>query len=87
MYNLNKIRGHIKMLEFEQMKLTRYLKEQQGEVVPNPRRIADIERALARVTKNIEAYKSRIAAFEVAPAPTPPRPAIGSDDPDRPLIQ
>jgi hypothetical protein len=86
MYNINKIKAHIKMLSFEQTKLTMYLKEQQALEVPNAKKIQDIERALIRVNKNIEAYTSKIAKFEVAPARAPTRDSIGSDDPSRPLI-
>jgi hypothetical protein len=86
MFNLNKIRGHIKMLEFEQLKLTRYLDEAQRMDVRNPKREADIERSLRRVTAGVTMWTSKLEAITQAPARPPDRPAIGSDDPNRPLI-
>lgn len=70
MFKLNKIRGHIKMLELQQLKLSRYLNEENAKVKPDPDRITDIERALKRVTDNINMWKDKLAAFESAP----PRP-------------
>lgn len=74
------------MLAFEQKKLTMYLEEVTRNEPSNTKRIADIERSLRRVTKNIEAYESKIAKFEVAPPRPTSRPAIGDDDPNKPLI-
>ena len=85
MFKLNKIRGHIKMLELQQLKLTRYLAEANNVAVPDPSRIKDVSRALKRVTDNIEMWNSKLTAFENAPPREPSRPAIG-DHPDRPLI-
>jgi hypothetical protein len=85
MFKLNKIRAHIKMLELQQLKLTRYLTEANNAPVPNPLRIKDVSRALKRVTDNIEMWNAKLTAFENAPPRTPSRPAIG-DSPDRPLI-
>jgi chromosome segregation ATPase len=86
MFQLNKIRAHIKMLAFEQKKLEMYLAETHKNEPTNTKRIADIERSLRRVTKNIEAYQTKISRFEEAPPRPASRPAIGDDDPNKPLI-
>lgn len=86
MFKLNKIRGHVKMLEFQQLKLTRYLSETQAKTPVDDKRIKDINRALKRVTDNIAMWNNKISAFEAQPSKTPSRPAIGDDDPTRPLI-
>lgn len=67
MFKLNKIRGHVKMLELQQLKLSRYLNEEKAKVTPDPDRIADIERAHKRVTDNIQMWNEKLAAFEAAP--------------------
>lgn len=85
MYNLNKIRAHIKRQEFQKLKLSRYLEEAKAHPVPDPVRIKDIERALNRAVEHIHALESKISAFENTPAREPSRPAI-NDGPDRPLI-
>ena len=85
MYKVNKIQGHIKMQELQQLKLTRYLNEANAMEVPDTARIKDIERALRRVTENINMWKEKLKAFENAPPREPSRPAI-TDGPDRPLI-
>lgn len=85
MYKLNKIQGHIKMLEFQQLKLTRYLSEAKAMDIPDEARIKDIERALKRVNDNINMWKEKLSAFENAPPREPSRPAV-NDGPDRPLI-
>lgn len=86
MFQLNKIRAHIKMLAFEKTKLEMYLNEAHRDTPENVKRIADIERSLNRVTKNITAFETKLARFEVAPARPVSRPAIGDDDPSKPLI-
>ena len=86
MFQLNKIRAHIKMLAFEQTKLEMYLAEAKRDTPENVKRIADIERSLNRVTKNITAFETKLARFEVAPARPVSRPAVGDDDPSKPLI-
>ena len=86
MFNLNKIRGHIKMLEFEQLKLTRYQDEATRIEPRNPKREADIDRALRRVNGAIEQWTKKLEAITAAPPRPPDRPAVGSDDPSRPLI-
>ena len=86
MFQLNKIRAHIKMLAFEQTKLEMYLAEAKRDTPENVKRISDIERSLNRVTKNIQAFETKLARFEVAPARPESRPAIGDDDPSKPLI-
>jgi hypothetical protein len=85
MYKLNKIRGHIKMLELQELKLTRYLAEENSREVVNPSRVQDITRALKRVTENINMWREKISAFEVAPPRPPERPPIISG-PDVPWI-
>ena len=85
MYKLNKIRGHVKMQEFQELKLTRFLAEENTNAVPNPTRIKDIERALRRVQENIKMWKTKLEAFENMGPREPSRPAIG-DGPDKPLI-
>lgn len=85
MFKLNKIQGHIKMQELQQLKLTRYLDEAKAMEIPDQNRIKDIERALRRVTENINMWKERLIAFQNAPAKEPSRPAV-NDGPDRPLI-
>jgi hypothetical protein len=86
MFNLNKIRGHIKMLEFEKLKLTRYQEEATRMDVRNPKREADIERALRRVQGGIDMWTQKLEAITAAPPRPTDRPAIGSDDPNRPLV-
>lgn len=86
MFQLNKIRAHIKMLAFEKTKLEMYLKEAHRDNPENVKRIADIERSLNRVTKNMLAFETKLARFETAPARPVSREAIGSDDPSKPLI-
>lgn len=85
MYKLNKIRGHIKMQEFQELKLTRFLAEENAMDVPNPNRLKDIERALRRVQENIKMWRGKLEAFENMDPRSPTRPAI-NDGPDRPLI-
>ena len=86
MFKLNKIRGHVKMLEFQQLKLTRYLAETQAKTPVDDNRVKDINRALKRVTDNIAMWNNKISAFESQSPKQPSRPAIGDDDPTRPLI-
>ena len=74
------------MLAFEQKKLTMYLEEVTRNEPSNTKRIDDINRSLRRVTKNIEAYQTKISRFEEAPPRPASRPAIGDDDPSKPLI-
>ena len=87
MYKLNKIRAHVKMLEFQELKLTRYLAEESAAPVPREDKIKDINRALKRVTDNIALWKNKLGAFDQANLEPKPdsRPAI-NDGPDRPLI-
>jgi hypothetical protein len=79
MFNINKIRAHIKMLEFEQKKLEMYLAEAHALTEPNPKRVQDIERALTRVVRNKEAYQHKISKFETAVPEAPARPPINSN--------
>jgi len=85
MFNLNKIRGHIKMQKLHELKLTRYRAEENRKDAPNPTRLKDIDRALTRVTENIKMWEDKLSAFENAPPRPPERPAINSG-PDQPLI-
>jgi hypothetical protein len=86
MFNLNKIRGHIKMLEFEKLKLTRYQEEAVRLEPRNTKREADIERALRRVQGGIDMWTQKLEAITAAPPRPADRGAIGSDDPNRPLV-
>lgn len=86
MFQLNKIRAHIKMLAFEQTKLEMYLNEAKRDAPDNVKRIADIERALNRVNKNMDAFNKKLGAFEEAPPRPKSRGAVGDDDPSKPLI-
>lgn len=86
MFNLNKIRGHIKMLEFERLKLTRYADEATRIDPRNSKREEDIDRALRRVNNAIAQWTTKLDAITAAPPRPPDRPAIGSDDPNRPLV-
>lgn len=86
MFNINKIKAHIKMLEFEQKKLEMYLNEARAMDVQDPKRIADIERALNRVVKNKEAYAHKISKFETAIPDAPARNTPINAGPDTPLI-
>ena len=86
MFNLNKIRGHIKMLELQQLKLSRYLNEANAKEVVDPKRIQDITRAHKRVTDNINMWNTKLEALSKAPARPEERKAVGSDDPNKPLI-
>jgi len=82
MHKLNKIRAHIKMLEFQELKLTRYLAEANSQDL---KRVQDIRRALTRVQHNIELWQTKLTAFETAVPRPVSRPAV-NDGPDRPLI-
>jgi hypothetical protein len=86
MFNLNKIRGHIKMLEFEKLKLTRYLDEATRLEPRNTKREADIDRALRRVQGGIDMWTNKLEAITAAPPRPADRGAVGSDDPNRPLV-
>jgi hypothetical protein len=86
MFNLNKIRGHIKMLEFEKMKLTRYAEEAEKMEKRNEKREADIQRALRRVSGSLDIWQGKLEALTAAPPRPPERPAIGADDPLKPYI-
>ena len=88
MHKIQKIRGHIKMLEFQKLKLERYQSEEQAN--PNPKyplRGQDIARALKRVTEQLNLWDGKLKAFETQP----PRPAdrgsvLDQQDSGRPLI-
>ena len=86
MFNLNKIHGHIKMLKFQELKLSRYLNEENARDVVNPERIKDITRAHKRVSDNIAMWETKLAAITNAPARPPERHAVGHDDPNKPLV-
>ena len=86
MYNLNKIRAHIKMLELEQLKLTRYADEATRIVKRDPQRERDIARALTRVTANITMYEAKLKAFENAVPDAPPRDPINGSGLGGPLV-
>lgn len=85
MYKLNKIRAHIKLQKLQELKLTRYLEQENKNTFPDSVRVKDINRALKRVQENINMWETKLAAFENAPPREPSRPAI-NDGPDQPLI-
>jgi hypothetical protein len=85
MFNLNKIRGHIKVLEFQKRKLELYLAEVQKSHPEDLQRLQDIERSLRRVTEGLDNWSNKLAQFESAPPAQPSRPSV-IDGPDRPLI-
>jgi hypothetical protein len=86
MFNINKIRAHLKMLEFQQLKLTRYLAETEASSIPTKEaKIQDIQRCLKRVNEGIDLWQGKLAAIEAAPPRAESRPAL-TDGPDRPLI-
>ena len=74
------------MLKFQELKLSRYLNEENARDVVNPERIKDITRAHKRVADNITMWENKLAGFMAALPRPPERPAIGSDDPNKPLI-
>lgn len=86
MFNINKIKGHIKMLEFEQLKLTRYAEEATRFEKRDPKREADIQRALTRVNNNIDLWTKKLGAFADAPPEKPVRNNSISHDQGGPLI-
>lgn len=86
MFNINKIRAHIKALDFQELKLSRYLKEQQAMTVPDGKRIQDIERSLKRVTDKRDYWQAKISAIESQPPRAPDRGSVLDSDPNRPLI-
>lgn len=63
MFKLNKIRGYIKMQEFQEIKLIKFLAEENSCDIPNPTRLKDIERALHRVQENIKLWTKKLAVF------------------------
>ena len=79
MFKLNKIRAHIKMLDFEKLKLDRYLEESIKITPRDPKRESDIERALRRVNANIDMWNKKLAAFESQVKQPLPRDAIIND--------
>lgn len=86
MFNLNKIRGHIKVLEFQKRKLELYLAEVQRTFPDDLKRIQDIERSLRRVTEGLDTWTNKLAQFEAAPPRPADRPSVLDSDPNRPLI-
>jgi len=87
MHKIQKIRGHLKMLEFQQLKLERFLKEEiETPMVSSPNRKADIERALKRVNEQIALWKHKLELFENLPIKIPSRGSVLDNDPGRPLI-
>ena len=75
------------MLEFQQLKLERFLKEEiANPMVSSPNRKTDIERALKRVTEQVDLWKRKLELFENLPLKVPSRGSVLDDDPGRPLI-
>ena len=86
MFNINKIKGHIKMLEFEQLKLTRYAEEATRFEKRDPKREADIQRALTRVTNGIAMWNAKLGAFADAKPEAPVRNTPINQDGNTPYI-
>lgn len=86
MFNINKIKGHIKMLELEKLKLTRYADEATRFEKRDPKREADIQRALSRVTNGIEMWTKKLGAFADAKPEAPVRNHPINQDDDTPLV-
>ena len=74
------------MLEFEQLKLTRYAEEATLFEKRDPKREADIQRALTRVTNNIAMCNKKLGAFADAKPDAPVRNTPINHDGSGPLI-
>lgn len=74
------------MLEFEQLKLTRYAEEATRFEVRDPKREADIQRALTRVTNGIAMWTIKLGAFADAPPEKPTRNTPINHEDGGPLI-
>lgn len=60
MFNINKIRAHIKMLEFQEIKLVKYLAETEASSLPTrEEKIRDIQRSLKRVQDGLVLWRSK----------------------------
>jgi hypothetical protein len=60
MFNINKIRAHIKMLEFQEIKLVKYLAETEASSLPTrEEKIRDIQRSLKRVQDGLTLWRSK----------------------------
>ena len=73
MFQLNKIRAHIKLLENQKLKLSMYLQETIARTPKDESRIKDINRSLKRVNDNISQWVTKLEKFESAPADPPAR--------------
>lgn len=73
------------MLEFQELKLSRYLKEEETKIPQNDAKIRDITRAHKRVTENITMWNEKLKNIQEMPAKTPSRGSV-IDGPDRPFI-
>ncbi len=68
MFNINKIRAHIKMLEFQELKLERYLTETENSSLPTrEEKIRDINRSLKRVRDGLAHWRSKEQAIADLP--------------------
>lgn len=68
MFNINKIRAHIKMLEFQELKLERYLAETENSSLPTKdEKIRDINRSLKRVKDGLAHWRGKAEAIEQMP--------------------
>lgn len=64
MFNINKIRAHIKMLEFQELKLQRYLTETEASSIPTrEEKIRDIQRSLKRVQDGLALWRTKEEAI------------------------
>lgn len=68
MFNINKIRAHIKMLEFQEIKLIRYLAEVDASTMPiREEKMRDINRSLKRVQDGLVLWRGKASAIENLP--------------------
>ena len=79
MFQINKIRAQIKLLENQKLKLTSYLQETEKNNPRDSQRIKDIQRALKRVNDNLAHWEQRVNNFENAPQDPKPRPRRTQD--------
>jgi hypothetical protein len=68
MFNINKIRAHIKMLEFQEIKLIRYLAEVDASAMPTrEEKMNDINRSLKRVQDGLVLWRGKASTIENLP--------------------
>jgi hypothetical protein len=65
MFALQKIKGHIKKQELQELRLTRFIELENARAVPNPERIKDLQRVLSRIQENIKMWKDKLSSLEL----------------------